>query len=104
MITYQQARNDHEYLWNTHAPADDMTGGYVDSEDLNRLLKNPTKAMARRCYVNQIWYWFQKGPDEALDIGDWRNDPVVAEIAERYNCTLPEKWGRDALLKSPVSR
>ena len=89
MVTYEQARTDHEYLWNTYEDAYDMTGGYVDSKDLDRLLKSPTKRTARECYIDQIVYWFGVGPDESLPLGDWRNDPVVAEIAERYNCTLP---------------
>ncbi len=86
MNTYEQARKDHEYLWETYAPAKDMTGGYVDQDDLQKLLENPTKKTARDCYVSQIIYWIEMGPDDSLPIGDWRNDPIVAEIADRYNC------------------
>ena len=90
MITYKQARKDHEYLWGTYAPAYDMTGGYVDQNDLDRLLKAPTKITARNCYSNQIHRWFDAGPDDSTPIGDWRNDPVVAEIAERYYCEISD--------------
>ena len=89
MITYEQARADHEYLWKTYAPADDMTGGYVESDDLDKLLISPTKKTARECYMEQIVYWFQKGPDPYLNDGDWRADPAVKEIADRHNCDLP---------------
>lgn len=80
-VSYEQAREDHEYLWSI-APANDMTGGYVDQEDLGRLLKSPTKATARDIYVNQILYWFQAGPQEADAAGEvpW-SDPRVVEIA-----------------------
>jgi len=79
-VTYEQARADHEYLWSI-APADDMTGGYVDQEDLARLLKSPTKTTAAACYASQIAYWFQVGPDGGSI--PW-NDARVQEIAERF--------------------
>lgn len=90
MITYEQARKDHEYLWDI-APADDMTGAYVDQQDLAKLLASPTKATARSCYCSQIEYWFQVGPDpsksgkghSSLSLIDW-NDPMIEEIAERH--------------------
>lgn len=53
---YNQARADHEYLWDTYAPASDMTGAYVDQDDLEKLLKNPTKKTAVECYEAQIEY------------------------------------------------
>lgn len=85
-VSYEQAREDHEYLWSI-AAAYDMTGGYTDQEDLSRLLQNPTKSTARDCYVRQIEYWFQVGPTE--EGGDSRaevpwDDPRVLEISSRY--------------------
>ncbi len=87
-MTYDEVRKDWEYLWNIN-PADDMTGGYVDQDDLDKLLKKPTKITARECMQKQIGYWFQVGPDPfGIDSGDpdWyiNNDPIVYEIAERY--------------------
>lgn len=90
-MTYEQAKEDHEYLWSIGA-AYDMTGGYVDSEDLTRLLKNPSKATAKACLCNQIDYWFQVGPDlnggnRGEDVREYiQSDPRVAEIAERHGC------------------
>ena len=91
--TYKQAFADHSYLW-SFAPAYDMTGGYVDQEDLERLLKSPTKATALGCLVCQIEYWFDNGPDTFASYGQSRaelerlldSDKRVREIAERYNC------------------
>lgn len=84
-ISYEQARKDHEYLWSI-APAHDMTGAYVDQEDLQKLLRSPTKATARDCYLAQIEFWFQSGPDVGDGNGDipW-DDPRVLEIAIRHN-------------------
>lgn len=92
MATYEQARADHEYLWETYGPAYDMTGGYVDQEDLDKLLKRPTKATARDCYQNQIRYWFDVGPDPADRGDEWKTDPKVADIAERYGCETGSAW------------
>jgi len=92
-ITYEQAKKDHATLWDI-GPADDMTGGYVDQEDLNRLLASPTKKTARNCFISQIVYWFQSGTEtrcfgarEISKPSDIKLDhPEIIEIAERYNC------------------
>ena len=67
-----------------------MSGGYVDQYDLCALLRNPTKIMARNCYINQIKYWFQVGPDH-ISGPKFRSadryietDRRVAEIATLY--------------------
>lgn len=82
-ITYEEAFADWEYLWTQYGPAADMTGGYVDQEDLDRLLRSPTKATARRCLMSQIAYWFEKGTDSISRQPD-RSDERLQEIADRY--------------------
>lgn len=90
-ISYDQARQDHEYLWAIN-PAYDMTGGYVDQVDLDILLKSPTKRTAAEVYCEQIQYWFQVGPDTQGDPGIpsrqrdqlLRDDPEVRAIAIRH--------------------
>ena len=62
-MTYEQSLKDWKYLFEDIAPAGDMTGGYVDQEDLDKLLKSPTKRTAKDCLESQIGYWFQHGPD-----------------------------------------
>lgn len=103
-ISYEQAYSDWEYLFSIGC-AYDMTGGYVDQEDLKKLLKSPTKKTARDCLVNQIIYWFQVGIDTAAnDSYEFchlvsnvnRNsikplidaDERVYEIYDRYNITI----------------
>lgn len=88
MTTYKQARADHEYLWAIDE-AYDMTGGYVDSDDLKKLLQSPTKVTARECYIDQIYRWFAVGPADGSTA--WRNDPEVMRIADRYGCDILEK-------------
>ena len=84
---YNRARLDHEYLWGTYFDADDMTGGYVDSNDLHRLLKSPTKKTAAECYEDQIRYWMMVGPDRNFVTDtEWKRDPKVREIAVRHRC------------------
>lgn len=90
MGTYEQAFKDHRYLWDTYGSAHDMTGGYVDQGDLNRLLRKPTKATAKECLEDQIMYWFLVGPDNGSDNCHEflqyaiDTDPKVREIARRY--------------------
>lgn len=91
-ITYDQARGDHEYLWGTYGPANDMTGGYVDQDDLNRLLKNPTKNTARKCYVDQICYFFSRGCESANGGKPFSNDQRAYEIAKRHGCSSDVDW------------
>lgn len=88
-VSYDQATSDHSYLWDTYGSADDMTGGYVDQDDLTKLLRSPTKATARDCLVNQIIYWFQVGPDNLGYTPIDRHDPILIEIAERYGQEIP---------------
>lgn len=96
-VSYEQAREDHEYLWSI-AAAYDMTGGYTDQEDLERLLHNPTKSTARDCYVSQIIYWFQVGPTDKDGDGPtevpWE-DPRVVEIAQRHSMMVAPDEGED---------
>lgn len=61
-MTYEEVYEDWKYLWDI-APADDMTGGYEDQYDLERLLKKPNKQTAKYCLERQMGYWFQAGPD-----------------------------------------
>lgn len=81
-ITYEQAYADRQYLWETFGPADDMTGAYVDQDDLEALLRSPTKATAARCLRSQITYWFETGPYDKSGVD--RDDPELMAIAERY--------------------
>ena len=85
-MNYVQARKDHECLWDTYAPASDITGAYVDQDDLADLLRSPTKTTARNCYVRQIQHWFRFGPERGGRGGDeWKTDPEVASIACRHD-------------------
>lgn len=86
-MTYEQALKDWEYLWNIDC-ANDMTGGYVDQEDLDKLLKNPTKATAKGCLCHQIAYWFQAGTESHGSAKSIREcDSRVREIAARHRIT-----------------
>lgn len=62
-MKYEQALADWQYLWKI-SPAYDMTGGYEDQCDLERMLMTPTKRMAAKCLSSQVEYWFQAGPTD----------------------------------------
>jgi hypothetical protein len=61
-MSYEEVYTDWKYLWDI-APVNDMTGGYVDQEDLKRMLKSPSKKTAVYCLKRQMEYWFHAGPD-----------------------------------------
>lgn len=61
--TYDEVKKQHDLLWSFGA-ASDMTGGYVDQNDLNKLLSNPSKKTAKHCMENQIRYWLQVGTED----------------------------------------
>lgn len=86
-ITHEQAYFDRQYLWKTFGPARDMTGGYVDQDDLEALLRRPTKEEAARCLRSQITYWFEVGPDSFYGEVD-REDPTLLAIAERHGTEM----------------
>lgn len=93
-MSYKETYKDWKYLFDI-GPASDMTGGYVDSEDLDRMLKTPTRKMAERCLSSQITYWFQVGTEDGcgdccgmmpIDLVD--EFPEIIEIAERHYCDI----------------
>lgn len=92
MLKYDIARKYHEYLWQTYGDAYDMTGAYVDQDDLQKLLENPTKKTAAECYCSQMEHFFQVGPDSNLmnsnnkTLDDLKSDPMVLQIAEELYC------------------
>lgn len=89
MGTYEQAYADHCYLWRTYGSAEDMTGAYIDQEDLAILLGSPTKRTAKACLERQIAYWFSAGPDKSSGTPIDRDDPILQDIAERYGEQIP---------------
>lgn len=91
-VAYDVAYRDHQYLW-AIGSAYDMTGGYVDQDDLKRMLKTPTKTMAAKCLSNQINYWFQSGTEQGVNQqveGLLETDPMVRAIYERHVETLSD--------------
>ncbi len=91
-MNYEETYKDHKYLFDI-GPASDMTGGYVDSEDLGYMLKNPSKKGAVRCLSRQIDYWFQVGTENGVGFNDGKMPcelvdeyPLIKEIADRHCC------------------
>lgn len=95
-MTYDEMYKDWKYLFKTVGCADDMTGGYVDSEDLDELLKSPSKATAKKCLSRQIDYWFSIGiqydvSHKGKDIYNLIEDyPKIKGIAERHYVDVSE--------------
>jgi hypothetical protein len=73
MITYQQAREDFEYL-ETIAELDDQVELDAEREEL---MRNPTKAFAAKLYGKAVQLWFQEHPT-------FSSARRVAEIRSRH--------------------
>tara|TARA_R110000787_G_scaffold197611_1_gene308870 strand:- start:248 stop:565 length:318 start_codon:yes stop_codon:yes gene_type:complete len=95
-MTYDEMYRDWKYLFKKVGCADDMTGGYVDSKDLDLLLKSPSKSTAKRCLSNQIDYWFDTGiQHDNSHKGKSIHDlievyPKIPEIADRHHVDINE--------------
>ena len=85
-MSYKKAYEDHQFLFGIGIAAD-MTGGYVDSEDLDTLLKSPSKKTAERICWRQIDYWFQVGTEDGQSASDLVDEfPRIRVIADDYGC------------------
>lgn len=88
-MKYEEVLKDWKFLFEELDTAYDMTGGYVDQEDLDLLLKSPTKTTAKTCLQKQIDHWFQAGTEEFPCIMNTekllKKYPTARSIAEKYN-------------------
>ena len=88
-MKYEEIYDDWKYLFDI-GDANDMTGGYVDQEDLSKLLKSPCKKTAASILKNQIEYWFDVGLERDTQYGGLsiteiiKVKPRIAVIAEKY--------------------
>lgn len=84
-MSYKEVRKDWEILW-AICPANDMTGAYVDSEDLSSMLETPTKKMAEQCMNRQIIYWLEQGIEDTIQTLDELlvRYPRIESIANKY--------------------
>ena len=95
-MKYEEIYKDWNYLFRRVGFAADMTGGYVDSEDLDELLKSPSKSTACKCLRRQITYWFQVGLEQDCEhLGKTIYElcdefPEIREIAERNHEELSD--------------
>lgn len=94
-IKYEEAMADRNYLFDNYGQPYDMTGGYVEGEHFEKLLRNPTKSAARDECINQIDYWFSSGVDlseSSLNPKGMRwpkeaaKDARVHDINLKYGC------------------
>ena len=95
-MTYDDVYKDWNYLFHAVGHAYDMTGGYVDSDDLDRLIKKPSKSTAKQCMKGQIDYWFNAGLEYQIEhdrkgIYDLMEEfPRIEEIAKRHSKYLED--------------
>jgi hypothetical protein len=59
-MTFEEVKKDYVELMDIGVPYD-MTGGFVDSERMETVIRNPTKSNAKKYMIEVIYYGFQWG-------------------------------------------
>jgi len=60
-MTFEEVKKDYLEIYDKWGAPDDMTGGFVDSEHMEHVIRNPTKKNARDYMIKVINYGFQVG-------------------------------------------
>lgn len=92
-LKLNQIRVDYEYLRSKYGAPVDYSGSGMESEQLLRLLKSPTKQSAFGCYKEMIDSIYELGyevDDRESKQLPFTEDKRLIEIADRYNLLLPK--------------
>ena len=60
-MTFEEVRKDYLEIIEAHGMPEDMTGGFVDAQHMEIVIRNPTKANAKNYMISVIYYGFQLG-------------------------------------------
>lgn len=60
-MKFEDVKKDYIKLIDDYGFPEDMTGGFVDAEKMEKVIRNPTKANAMRYMLDVIAYGFQMG-------------------------------------------
>lgn len=58
-MTFDEVKKDYLELLDKYGYPEDMTGGFVDAEHMEKVIRNPTKANAKKYMIDVIQYGFQ---------------------------------------------
>ena len=84
-MTYEQAREDCEYLFSAHGPSCDTDASIMNECGLLDILIEYASTDAAKEYCrDQIDYWFRVGPVEVSRRTEWCTDIRVEDIAHRH--------------------
>ena len=60
-MTFEEVKADYLKLIDEYGVPEDMTGGFVDAERMEVVIRNPTKTNAKKYMLDVISYGFQYG-------------------------------------------
>ncbi|MCP3924524.1 MAG: hypothetical protein GY714_18275 [Desulfobacterales bacterium] len=97
---HKEIENDYYYMVRTHGEPSDLTGGFVEGDKLEDLLKKPTITTAYNIYKSLLQYGFQSPTDylwwcdrtrHEYGCGestykDVSQDKRAVEIHDKYHC------------------
>ena len=89
-MTFEEVKADYIEIVEKHGFPSDMTGGFSDAAQMEKVIRNPTKANAKKYMLNVIAYGFQVGEFWNAEAGDKYNRisinecETVKRIYEKY--------------------
>lgn len=86
--TYESVKKDYQKLIKKYGDPDDMTGGFVDGEKYQELLRNPSKENAMNHMIRIIQYGFQDNEcynSECYGRISIYDCDLCAELKEKYS-------------------
>lgn len=91
-MKYEQVKKDYKYMVDNYGAPNDLAGGFVINEKVFELLENPTKAHAKKIYIELVKFGFQdcgyiwscEGPSNSGDMIDISHDDEAIRIYNDY--------------------
>lgn len=88
-FTFEEVKKDYLALISTWGHPHDMTGGFIDAEQMEPVILNPSRAKARDYLLSVIQYGFQDLPHDSyyselhgkINVSEC---PTVKKIWEKY--------------------
>ncbi len=80
-MTFEEVKKDYIEIIKMHGFPEDMTGGFVDAEHMEVVIRNPTKSNAKNYMLNVISYGFQWG--DFWNTEDDKVYPCDSEVVKR---------------------
>ncbi len=85
-MTFNEVKKDYIEIISIHGFPEDMTGGFVDAQHMEVVIRNPTKENAKHYMLSVIQYGFQWGQYWRTNDGEIsiNESEIVNKVYEKY--------------------